>query len=103
MESHHLGHLGPDGEVPSHPAQQQAAADCERGYVLDLVARHRMDLRAAAREAGMPVKELRALLRKHTWTYFVTRVRAFYGDKLDLATARQVAEHLQSLELVCTG
>jgi hypothetical protein len=72
-------------------------------YVLDLVVRHRMDLRAAAREAGLPVKELRTLLRKHTWTYFVNRVRAFYGDKLDLATARQVAEHLQSLELASAG
>jgi len=96
MRSHHLG---PDGEVPFQPAQQQVAADFERRYVLDLVARHRMDLPAAAREAELTVKELRALLRKHTWTFFVKRVRAFYGDKLDLATARQVAEHLQSLEL----
>jgi hypothetical protein len=47
--------------------------------------------------------DLRALLRKHTWPYFVKRVRAFYGDKLDLATARQIAEHLQSLELASTG
>ena len=100
MRSHHLA---PDGDVPFRRAQQQVAADFERAYVLDLVARHRMDLRAAAREAGMPVKELRALLRKHTWTFFVKRVRAFYGDQLDLATARQVAEHLQSLELTCAG
>ena len=98
-------HLGPDGDVSSHPAHLQEAANSnsERAYVLDLVARHRMDLRAAAREAGMPVKELRTLLRKHTWTYFVTRVRAFYGDQLDLATAKHVAEHLQSLELASTG
>ena len=88
MQSHDLD---PDGE------------GSERAYVLDLVARHRMDLRAAAREARMPVKELRALLRKHTWTFFVKRVRAFYGDQLDLATARHVAEHLQSLELASAG
>jgi hypothetical protein len=73
MRSHHLG---PD-DGPAHGVQQEAAADFER--------------------------ELRALLRRHTWPYFVKRVRAFYGDKLDLATAKQVAEHLQSLELACAG
>lgn len=96
-------HPDPDGEVPFQRALHHVAAEFERTYVLDLVARHRMDLRAAAREAGLTVKELRALLRKHTWTYFVKRVRAFYGDQLDLATAKQVAEHLQSLELASAG
>jgi hypothetical protein len=91
--------LGPDGDVSYRLAQQQVANDFEGSYVLDLVGRHAMDLRAAAREAKMPLKELRALLLKHTRTWFVARVRAFYGDKLDLATVKQVAEHLQSLEL----
>jgi hypothetical protein len=96
MQTHRLG---PDGEVPFRKAQHQVAVRFDCAYVLDLVERHGMDLRAAAREAKMPVKALRALVREHTRTYFVARVRAFYGDKLDLATARQVAEHLQSLEL----
>jgi len=94
MQSHGLG-----PEVPFRLAQQQVANDVEGAYVLDLVERHGMDLRAAAREAKLPVKELRALLREHTRTWFLARVRAFYGDKLALATARLVADHLQSLEL----
>lgn len=91
--------LGPEDEVPFRVAQHQVANDVEGTYVLDLVARHHMDLRAAAREAKLPVRELRALLREHTRTWFLARVRAFYGDKLAPSTARQVAEHLQSLEL----
>ncbi len=96
MKSHRLGR---GDQIPFRLAQQQVANDVDGAYVLDLVERHGMDLRAAAREAKLPVKELRALLREHTRTWFLARVRAFYGDQLALATARQVAEHLQSLEL----
>jgi hypothetical protein len=67
--------------------------------VLSLLERHGNNLRAAAREAGMSLTELRALLREHTRPYFIERVRAFYGEKLRGGDVERVADQLLALEL----
>jgi hypothetical protein len=67
--------------------------------VLSLLERHGNNLRAAAREAGITVAELRAKLREHTRPYFIERVRNFYGEKLRRTEVERVADQLMALEL----
>jgi hypothetical protein len=75
----------------------------ERTYVLELLERNGMDLAAAAREAKLPIRSLRALVRRHTRPFFVERVRAFYGAGLRASEARRIADHLLSLELTAAA
>jgi hypothetical protein len=71
----------------------------EAAFVLSLLERHGADLAAAAVEANLSLNELHALVRKHTRPWFIERVRAFYGEKLDGSEAGRIADHLLLLEL----
>lgn len=89
--------------VPYREARRRMLADFERNYLLELLERHGMNIDAAAREAGLPVGKLHALVRKHTRPYFLARVRAFYGAKLRPSHARRIADQLLSMELRQAG
>jgi hypothetical protein len=71
----------------------------EAAYVLALLERHGLDLPAAAEEANLSLGELHALVREHTRPWFIERVRAFYGEKIDGREASRIADHLLLLEL----
>jgi len=75
----------------------------EAAFVLALLERHGADLPAAALEANLSLDQLRALVRKHTRPWFIERVRAFYGEKLDRGEASRIADHLLGLELGAVG
>ena len=80
-------------------ARRELIEEFERVYLLSLLERHGIDLRAAAREAQLPLDELVELVRKHTRPYFVARVQKFYGDKLRSEEARRIADELLTLQL----
>jgi hypothetical protein len=88
---------------PFAAARKEHVDDFERAYVVALIERHGFDLRAAAREADLPLDELHALVEKHTRPWFLERVRAFYGEKLDGGEAARIADHLLQMELQATG
>ena len=80
-------------------ARRELLDEFERIYLLSLLEKHGIDLRAAAREADLPLDELIELVRKHTRPYFIARVQRFYGDKLRAADALRIADELLSLQL----
>ena len=85
--------------VPYQVARRELLEEFERIYLLSLLEKHGIDLRAAAREAELPFDELVALVRKHTRPYFVARVQKFYGDKLREADALRIADELLAMQL----
>ena len=85
--------------VPYRVARRELLDEFERIYLLSLLEKHGIDLRAAAREADLPLDELTGLVRKHTRPYFVARVQKFYGDKLRSDDARRIADELLTLQL----
>jgi hypothetical protein len=85
--------------VPFRTARRELLVEFERVYLLELLERHGSDLKAAAREAGLPLRRFTALVRKHTRPYVLARVRAFYGSALPSADARRIADQLLQLEL----
>ena len=89
--------------LPFEAARRASLSGFERSYVLQLLARHDLDFDAAAREAQLPVERLHSLVRKHVRPYFIERVRAFYGEKLDGHEVGRVADHLLALELKQTS
>jgi DNA-binding NtrC family response regulator len=48
-------------DLPYHDARAAVLREFERRYVVDVIARHRGDVAAAARAAGLEVKHLLAL------------------------------------------
>ena len=80
-------------------ARRELLDEFERVYLLSLLEKHGVDLRAAAREAQLPLEELTELVRKHTRPYFIARVQKFYGDKLRSADAVRIADELLALQL----
>jgi hypothetical protein len=89
----------PSEGVPYRVACRELLDEFERIYLLSLLEKHGIDLRAAAREAGLPLDELTDLLRKHMRPYFIARVQKFYGDKLRDEAASRIADELLSLQL----
>ena len=85
--------------VPYRVARGELLDEFERIYLLSLLEKHGIDLRAAAREAELPLDELTELVRKHTRPYFIERVQKFYGDKLRIADAMRIADELLTLQL----
>jgi hypothetical protein len=85
--------------VPYRVARRELLDEFERIYLLSLLERHGIDLRAAAREAELPIEELNDLVRKHTRSYFIARVQRFYGDKLRTEDAGRIADELLTLQL----
>jgi hypothetical protein len=89
----------PSEGVPYHVARRELLTEFEQIYLLSLLERHGIDLRAAAREAELPLDELTTMVRKHTRPYFIARVRAFYGKKLRNEEACRIADEILSLQL----
>ena len=89
----------PSEGVPYHVARRELLTEFERVYLLSLLERHGIDLRAAAREAELPLVELTTMVRKHTRPYFIARVRAFYGTKLRNEEACRIADEILELQL----
>jgi len=89
----------PSEGVPYCVARRELLDEFERVYLLSLLEKHGIDLRAAAREAELPVEELITLVRKHTRPYFVARVQKFYGDKLRNEDAGRIADELLTMQL----
>ena len=89
----------PSEGVPYRVARRELLTEFERIYLLSLLERHGIDLRAAAREAELPLDELTTMVRKHTRPYFIARVRAFYGRKLPDQEACRIADEILSLQL----
>ena len=89
----------PSEGVPYRVARREMLDEFERIYLLSLLERHGIDLRAAAREAELPLEELITLVRKHTRPYFVARVQRFYGDKLRTEDAGRIADELLTMQL----
>ncbi len=89
----------PSEGVPYRIARRELLDEFERFYLLSLLERHGIDLRAAAREAGLPLDELTELVRKHTRPYFIARVQQFYGHKLRSDDALRIADELLTLQL----
>ena len=85
--------------VSFRTARRELLVEFERIYLLSLLERHGTDLKAAAREADLPLRTFTALVRKHTRPYVLARVRAFYGSTLPSADARRIADQLLQLEL----
>lgn len=89
----------PSEGVPYRVARRELLDEFERIYLLSLLERHGIDLRAAAREAELPLEQLTTLVRKHTRPYFIARVQKFYGDQLRQDEARRIADELLTLQL----
>jgi hypothetical protein len=89
----------PTPGVPYHTARRELLTEFERIYLLSLLERHGIDLRAAAREAHLPLRTLTTLVRKHTRPYFIARVQSFYGDRLRPEEARRIADEILALQL----
>lgn len=89
----------PSEGVPYRVARRELLEEFERVYLLSLLEKHGIDLRAAAREAELPLEELITLVRKHTRPYFVARVQKFYGDKLRNEDAGRIADELLTMQL----
>jgi len=85
--------------TPFRVARRELLDEFERIYLLSLLEKHGIDLRAAAREADLPLEELTTLVRKHTRPYFIARVQKFYGDKLRSEEAGRIADELLTLQL----
>jgi hypothetical protein len=89
----------PTEGVSYRVARRELLDEFERIYLLSLLEKHGIDLRAAAREADLPLDELVALVRKHTRPYFIARVQKFYGEKLRSDDALRIADELLTLQL----
>ena len=89
----------PSAGVPYRVVRRELLDEVERTYLLSLLEKHGIDLRAAAREAGLPLEELTELVRKHTRPYFIARVQQFYGNKLRSDDALRIADELLTLQL----
>lgn len=89
----------PSAGVPYRVARRELLDEFERIYLLSLLEKHGIDLRAAAREAGIPLEELIEMVRKHTRPYFIARVQQFYGNKLRSDDALRIADELLTLQL----
>ena len=89
----------PSQGVSYRVARRELLEEFERTYLLSLLEKHGIDLRAAAREAELPLEELTTLVRKHTRPYFIARVQRFYGEKLRLEDAGKIADELITLQL----
>jgi hypothetical protein len=89
----------PSEGVSFRVARRELLDEFERIYLLSLLERHGIDLRAAAREAELPLGQLTTLVRKHTRPYFIARVQKFYGEKLRNDDARRIADELLTLQL----
>ena len=89
----------PSAGVPYCVARRELLDEFERIYLLSLLEKHGIDLRAAAHEAGLPIEELNELVRKHTRPYFIARVQKFYGEKLRSDDAERIADGLLTLQL----
>jgi hypothetical protein len=89
----------PSERVAYRVARRELLTEFERKYLLELLERNGMDIRSAALEAELPVRELMALVRKHLRPFFLERVRRFYGTKLRNEEARRIADQLLSMEL----
>lgn len=85
--------------IPYRVARRELLDEFERIYLLSLLEKHGIDLRAAAREADLPFDELTTLVRKHTRPYFIARVQKFYGEKLRTEDAARIADELLTLQL----
>ena len=85
--------------VPYRIARRELLEEFERIYLLSLLEKHGIDLRAAAREAELPLEELTTLVRKHTRPYFIARVQKFYGEKLRSEDAGRIADELLTMQL----
>ncbi len=89
----------PSAGVPFRIARRELLDEFERVYLLSLLEKHGIDLRAAAREAGLPFEELAELVRKHTRPFFIERVQRFYGNKLRDDAAGRIADELLTMQL----
>ncbi|HWE30231.1 MAG TPA: hypothetical protein VHB97_19630 [Polyangia bacterium] len=89
----------PSEGLPYRVARRELLDEFERIYLLSLLEKHGIDLRAAAREADLPLDELTTLVRKHTRPYFIARVQKFYGDKLRSDHAQRIADELLTRQL----
>lgn len=89
----------PSEAVPYQVARRELLEEFERIYLVSLLEKHGIDLRAAAREAGLSLDELKSLVRKHTRPYFIARVQKFYGDKLRSDDAGRIADELLTMQL----
>ncbi|HEX6838542.1 MAG TPA: hypothetical protein VF334_18320 [Polyangia bacterium] len=89
----------PSAGVPYRIVRRELLDEFERNYLLSLLEKHGIDLRAAAREAGIPFEELVEMVRRHTRPYFIARVQKFYGNKLRSDDALRIADELLTLQL----
>jgi hypothetical protein len=89
----------PTTGVPFHTARRELLTEFERIYLVSLLERHGIDLRAAAKEARLPLRTLTTLVRKHTRPYFIARVQAFYGERLRAGEANRIADEILELQL----
>jgi hypothetical protein len=85
--------------LPYRVARRELLDEFERIYLLALLEKHGIDLRAAAREAELPIEELTMLVRKHTRPYFIARVQKFYSEKLREEDAARIADELLTMQL----
>ena len=89
----------PTAGVSYRAARRELLTEFERIYLVSLLERHGIDLRAAAREAELPLSTLTTMVRKHTRPYFIARIRAFYGKRLRSEEAGRIADELLAVEL----
>ena len=89
----------PSANLPYRVVRRELLDEFERVYLLSLLEKHGIDLRGAAREAGLALDELTELVRKHTRPYCVARVQQFYGNKLRSDDALRIADELLRLQL----
>jgi hypothetical protein len=89
----------PSEAVSYQVARRELLEEFERIFLLSLLEKHGIDLRAAAREAGLSIDELTTMVRKHTRPYFIQRVQKFYGDKLRSDDAGRIADELLTMQL----